>query len=146
MLSTVSSPRGHSPPRRCRHGQLLSPDPQYQSLTDPGNYSGDRSYHALQVKAEKRFSSGGTLLGSYTYSKILANMETLTSWLDSGTGVAGNQNVFDMRNEKALSSFDSRQRPTVSYFYDFPMGKGRPFPGGVSGFSDRLSRAGVSTE
>jgi hypothetical protein len=90
------------------------------------------------VKAEKRFSAGGTLLGAYTYSKILANVETLTSWLDSGTGVAGYQNVYDMRSEKALSSFDSRQRLTVSYVYDLPMGKGRAFLGSVAGFADRI--------
>jgi hypothetical protein len=124
--------------RTVQAGQLLLPFPQYQTLTDPGNYSGDSTYHALQVKAEKRFSSGGTLLGAYTYSKILANVETLTSWLDSGTGVAGYQNVYDMRSEKALSSFDSRQRLTVSYVYDLPMGKGRAFLGSVSGFADRI--------
>ena len=120
-------------------GQLLLPFPQYQSLTDPGNYSGDSTYHALQVKAEKRFgAAGGILLGSYTFSKILANVETLTSWLDSGTGVAGYQNVYNMRGEKALSSFDSRQRLTISYVYDLPFGKGRTFLGSVSGFADRF--------
>jgi hypothetical protein len=119
-------------------GQLLLPFPEYQTLTDPGNYSGDSTYHALQVKAEKRFSKGGTVLGSYTFSKILANVETLTSWLDSGTGVAGYQNVYNMRAEKALSSFDSRQRLTVSYVYDLPMGKGRGFLGNASGVVDRI--------
>ncbi|HVW86404.1 MAG TPA: hypothetical protein VHB50_17080, partial [Bryobacteraceae bacterium] len=119
-------------------GQLLLPFPQYQSLTDPANYSGDSTYHALQVKAEKRFKAGGTILGAYTFSKILANVETLTSWLDSATGVAGYQDVYNMRGEKALSSFDSRQRLTVSYVYDLPMGKGRGFLGNVSGFADRI--------
>lgn len=119
-------------------GQLLLPFPEYQGLSDPANYMGDSSYHSLQVKAEKRFASGGTLLGSYTFSKILANVETLTSWLDSGTGVAGYQNVYDMRNEKALSSFDSRQRLTISYVYDIPMGKGHPFLGNLNGFADKL--------
>ena len=130
-------------------GQLLLPFPQYQSLSDPGNYMGDSTYHALQMKAEKRFKSGGVLLGSYTFSKILANVETLTSWLDSATGVAGYQNVYDMRNEKALSSFDSRQRFVLSYVYDLPMGKGHAFLGAVSGFADKLVSGwginGVST-
>jgi len=119
-------------------GQLLLPFPQYQGLSDPANYMGDSSYHSLQMKAEKRFASGGTLLGSYTFSKILANVETLTSWLDSGTGVAGYQNVYDMRNEKALSSFDSRQRLTISYVYDIPMGKGHAIFGNLNGFADKL--------
>src|SRR5205823_2580021 len=108
-------------------GQLLLPFPQYTSVSNSSAYLGDSTYHALQVKAEKRFASGGTLLASYTFSKVLANIETLTTWLDSGTGVAGYQNNYDLRNEKALSSFDSGQRLTVSYVYDLPFGKGRQY-------------------
>ena len=74
--------------------------PQYQGLSAPATYGGDSTYHSLQLKAEKRFSAGGTLLGAYTFSKILANVETQTSWLDSATGTAGYQNVYDMRGEK----------------------------------------------
>jgi Carboxypeptidase regulatory-like domain len=106
-------------------GQLLLPFPEYTSLSDPANYSGDSTYHSLQMKAEKRFGSGGTMLASYTFSKILANVETLTTWLDSPTGVAGVQNWYNLRAEKALSSFDSRQRLVLSYVYDLPFGKGR---------------------
>jgi len=119
-------------------GQLLLPFPQYTTLTDPANYNGDSTYHALQIKAEKRFASGGTLLGSYTFSKVLADVETLTGWLDSGTGVAGYQNVYNFRGEKSQSSFDSRQRLTVSYVYDLPIGKGKQFLAGVSGIADRF--------
>jgi hypothetical protein len=121
-----------------QYGQLLLPYPQYTSLSAPADYSGDSSYHALQVKVEKRFHSGGTVLGSYTFSKILSNAETLTTWLDSPTGVAGIQNWYNLRGEKSLSSFDSRQRLTVSYVYDLPFGRGQKFLSGVHGFSDRV--------
>jgi len=118
-------------------GQLLLPFPQYTSVSNSSAYLGDSSYHAFQLKAEKRFASGGTLLGSYTFSKVLANVETLTTWLDSGTGVAGYQDNYNLRNEKALSSFDSRQRLTVSYVYDLPFGKGRHYLAGTSGLISR---------
>jgi hypothetical protein len=121
-----------------QRGQLLSPYPQYLSLSAPADFSGDSTYHSLQVKAEKRFKSGGTLLGSYTYSKILSNAETLTGWLDSPTGVAGVQNWYNLRAEKALSSFDTHQRLVISYVYDLPFGKGRTFLSGASGFRDKL--------
>ena len=101
-------------------------------------YSGDSTYHSLQVKIEKRFHSGGTVLGAYTFSKILSNAETLTTWLDSPTGVAGIQNWYDLKREKALSSFDSRQRLTISYVYDLPFGKGQKFLPGVQGLTDKL--------
>jgi hypothetical protein len=121
-----------------QYGQLLSPYPQYTSVSAPADYSGDSSYHSLQVKIEKRFHSGGTVLGSYTFSKILSNAETLTTWLDSPTGVAGIQNWYNLRAEKALSSFDSRQRLVISYVYDLPFGKGQKFLPGVHGLADRL--------
>ena len=119
-------------------GQLLLPFPQYTSVSNSSAYLGDSTYHALQVKAEKRFSTGGTLLASYTFSKVLSNVETLTTWLDSGTGVAGYQNNYDLRNEKALSSFDSRQRLTVSYVYDLPFGKGRQYLSSTNAFVSRV--------
>ncbi|MFL6451880.1 MAG: TonB-dependent receptor, partial [Bryobacteraceae bacterium] len=121
-----------------QRGQLLSPYPQYLSVSAPADFSGDSSYHSLQVKAEKRFKSGGTLLGSYTFSKILSNSETLTGWLDSPTGVAGIQNWYDLRAEKALSSFDTHQRLVISYVYDLPFGKGRMFLSSASGMTDKL--------
>jgi hypothetical protein len=124
--------------RTVQRGQLLLPFPQYQGLSAPATYGGDSTYHSLQLKAEKRFSAGGTLLGAYTFSKILANVETQTGWLDSATGTAGYQNVYNMRGEKALSSFDSRQRLVVSYVYDIPMGKGHSFLGNLGGFADRF--------
>jgi hypothetical protein len=121
-----------------QYGQLLLPYPQYTNVAAPADFSGDSTYHSLQVKIEKRFHSGGTVLGAYTFSKILSNAETLTTWLDSPTGVAGIQNWYNLRNEKALSSFDSRQRLTISYVYDLPFGKGQKFLPGVQGLTDKL--------
>ena len=119
-------------------GQLILPFPQYTSGTDPGAYIGNSSYQALQAKVEKRFSAGGTLLAAYTFSKIIADVETLTSWLDSPTGVGGIQNWYNMRGEYALSSFDSRSRLTISYVYDLPFGKGQKLLPGVRGVADKL--------
>jgi hypothetical protein len=122
-----------------QQGQLLLPYPQYTSLTDPGGYVGDSSYHSLQMKAEKRFKSGGTILASYTFSKVLANVETLTSWLETQAGgVSGVQNIYNFAAEKSLSNFDSRQRFVLSYVYDLPFGKGKRFLPGVNRFTDRV--------
>jgi hypothetical protein len=99
---------------------------------------GNSTYHALQAKVEKRFSQGGTLLASYTFSKIIANVETLTTWLDSPTGVAGYQDVYNLKGERAISSFDSRSRLTLSYVYDLPLGKGKKLLPGVKGVADKL--------
>lgn len=121
-----------------QRGQLLLPFPQYTSLPDPGGYMGNSSYHSLQMKAEKRFEKGGTVLAAYTFSKVISNVETLTSWLDTANGVAGVQDWNNMRLERALSSFDSRQRLTVAYVTDLPIGSGQRFLSGVKGVGGQL--------
>jgi hypothetical protein len=124
-----------------QRAQLLLPHPQYQSLYDFGGYMGDTSYHSLQMKAEKRFAGGGMLLASYTFSKSIGNAETFSSWLEggaSGTGAAGVQDYSNLKGERALSSFDSRQRLTISYVLDLPFGKGQKFLPDVKGISDKL--------
>jgi hypothetical protein len=131
-------------------GQLLLPYPQYLSLSDPGNWRYDSSYHALQIKAEKRFKTGGTLLAAYTFSKVLANVESLTSWLDTNYGGdAGYQNYYNLRAEKAESSFDSRQRLVFSYVYELPFGTGKHWLASTNGLTSRLVSGwgvnGVST-
>jgi Carboxypeptidase regulatory-like domain len=88
-----------------QYEQLLRPYPEYGNLNNVGSYVGTSNYNALQMKLEKRFSSGGTVLVSYTFSKIMTDAETLTSWLDSATGTAGVQDYNNLRVENSLSSF-----------------------------------------
>jgi hypothetical protein len=80
---------------------------------------------------------------------VISDVETLTTWLDSANGVSGIQNWNDFRSERALSSFDSRQRLTVSYVMDLPVGKGKRYFSAVHGIGDRLVSGwginGVST-
>jgi hypothetical protein len=120
-------------------GQLLLPFPHLVSAPDAGAYTGNSSYHSLQLKAEKRFGGGGNVLVAYTFSKVISDTETITTWLDNVLGgVAGVQNWYNLQNEKALSSYDSRRRLTVAYVNDLPFGKGKMFLSGLSGFADKL--------
>src|SRR5262249_54152851 len=61
-------------------------------------------------------------------SKLITDLETLTGWLDTGFGSAGSlQDPNNLRAEKALSSYDSRQRLTISYALDLPVGHGKRY-------------------
>jgi len=128
--------------------KLNEPFPQYGAITDTGHYVGVGNYNALEAKVEKRFAAGGMLLGSYTFSKLLTNAESLTSWLET-VGAPGFQNTNNLPGEYALSGYDSRQRLVVSYVYNLPFGRGQHFDAGVSGFADKLISGwgfnGVST-
>ncbi|WP_263418160.1 TonB-dependent receptor [Terriglobus albidus] len=117
--------------------QLLRPFPHYGSISNSGHYAGLSNYHSLEVKLQKRMASGGQLLGSYTFSKLLTNAEYLTSWLDA-TGTAGYSDYNNLAGEYALSSFDARQRLVVSYVYPLPIGKGQRFLSNLNGIGNGL--------
>jgi hypothetical protein len=118
--------------------QLLRPFPQYGSISNTGSYSGISSYNAFELKVQKRLPSAGTLLGSYTYSKLLTNAEYLDSWLDGIVGLttAGWQDPNRPRGEYSLSSFDARQRLVVSYLYQLPIGRGQRFLSDLNGVAN----------
>src|ERR1700719_3723466 len=66
-----------------QQGQLLLPFPQYTSVAITGPSNRDSIYHSLQMKMEKRFHGGGTVLVAYTGSKLISNTDTVTTWLDA---------------------------------------------------------------
>jgi hypothetical protein len=121
-----------------QRGLLLKPFPEYDNITR-SSYLGGSQYHALQLRADKRFSSGGVLSANYTFSKNTTNAETLTTWLESPLGgVAGYQTPNDLSQEHGLSTFDARHRAVISYVYDLPFGQGKMFLNSTSGIVSRL--------
>jgi hypothetical protein len=83
-------------------------------------------YHALQIKLERRFSTGFFLLGSYTFSKSIDDASATT--VNGGAGsTAEPQDSFNWRADRALSNFDARHRMEVSFIYELPFGKGKRF-------------------
>jgi carboxypeptidase family protein/TonB-dependent receptor-like protein len=119
--------------------QLLLPRPQYQGYDIAAAGSFNSIYHSLQAKVEKRMKGAGTLLVSYTLSKMITtgDVDSLISWLES-TGVAGVQDWNNLRNERSLSSYDTPQRLVVSYVLDLPVGHGKRFLSNASGVRGKL--------
>ena len=108
-------------------GQLLRPYPQYSGVNNTSQMNGASTWHSLQAKGERRFKGGGTLLATYTWSKLLSNSDTVTSWLDGGSGLIQDWN--NPKGERSVASFDVPQRATISYVIDLPFGKGKKFAG-----------------
>src|SRR5260370_22404128 len=79
----------------------------------------DTSYQSMQIKVQKRFRSGGSILGAYTYSKFLGNIESGMGWLEYN--IAGIQDNNYLKLEKAVSSFDTRHRLAPRYSVDRPL-------------------------
>lgn len=90
---------------------------------------GDSNYHALQLKWEKRFSKGLTMLMHYTWSKMIDNVSHSSgnvSWLGGSTSL---QNIWDLRGERALSAHDIANRVVMTGSYELPFGHKRKWGG-----------------
>lgn len=120
-------------------GQLLLPYPQYTGYSIGASGFSSSIYNSLQAKLEQRTKGGGTLLISYTLSKMITtgDVDSLTSWLES-TGAAGIQDWNNLKDERSLSSYDVPQRLVASYVIDLPFGRGKRFLPGASGVAGKL--------
>ncbi len=107
-------------------GQSLRPYPQFQWVSSRDATYGASVYHAMYVKVERRFANGFSLLGSYTWSKLIDDV------IPSRTGFPGEsfsgaplQNYYDRRSERSLASFDTPQTLVISSVYELPIGPGK---------------------
>jgi len=109
-----------------RAGQLMNPFPQYASALVQFPTAASSIYHSLQLKTEKRFSSGLTLLLGYTFSKLIDDNSGTMSWLEPATG---HQDGYNRRADRSISDQDVSRRMVTSFAYELPFGKGKKLSG-----------------
>jgi hypothetical protein len=109
--------------------QALRPFPQFLNVPNNANPNGNSTYHALQMRVDKRLSNGLALLGAYTWARTLSDGD-----IAAGGGPSG-QTTYNRRLEKALSTNDVPHVAVLSYTYELPFGPGRKFlaRGGAAG-------------
>jgi hypothetical protein len=111
-------------------GRLLRPFPQYDGVTAFRVPQGSSIYHAMTLKADKRFSKGLSFLVGYTWSKLIDDVSTTVNFL----GQAGRkQNAYDRKSDRSISSQDITHRLVTSFVYDLPFGRGRTFGRDLNG-------------
>ena len=94
---------------------LLRPYPAFDSVTLSRN-AAQSTYHSGQIKLERRFARGFSVLASYTWSKSIDNSS------DFGSGDSSEQ-VLDSYNlsfERGVSSFDVPHRFSSAVTYELP--------------------------
>jgi hypothetical protein len=127
IITNPSSPLRFATVSRNR---LLRPFPQYDGVTAfrvPGAKS---IYHALTLRADKRFAQGLSLLASYTRGKLKDDASTTVGFL----GQAGTQqNAYDRAGDYSLSSNDVSYRFVSAFVYDLPFGKDRRYGDSLGG-------------
>jgi len=107
--------------------QLSRPFPQFTGVNGISFPVANSIYHALQLRAEKRFSSGLQFLVTYTYSKSIDDSSIThdgLGWLGGSTSL---QDPNNYRLERGLSQFDLPQALGISYVYDLPFGRNKTF-------------------
>ncbi len=109
-------------------GQALLPYPQYCSgLYGQNENAGNSTYHSFQLKAEKRFSHGLSMLTSYTISKLISDSDSTQADALFWSGLAGAISPFERRRNKALAPDDVPQTLSATFIYQLPFGAGQRF-------------------
>jgi hypothetical protein len=129
LTANVSNPfQGHAPgtsldSATIQRQQLLRPFPQFGNIRTHRD-DGTSIYHAAQLRVEKRFTHGYTLLASYTWSKLLERVSFL--------------NPTDTEYEKRISANDAPHHVVLSGIWELPFGRKRRWGANWSGFSEAL--------
>jgi hypothetical protein len=97
------------------------------------------SYHAMQLKVQKRATRGLDFLVTYTYGKAMANSET-------GGAFSNNLNWWQ---DHGPANYDRKQALIISHNYQLPFGRGRHWGSGISKAEDLIlggwNFSGIST-
>ena len=101
--------QGASPTIQRRN--LLTPFPQFTTITEGAQSLGRSWYNSLQVRAEKRLSYGLSVMVSYTLSKTIEQLAYL--------------NPQDTQLSREIGTYDVPQRLVISGIYEFPVGPNR---------------------
>jgi outer membrane receptor protein involved in Fe transport len=98
---------------------------------------GPSSYNGLQLSVEKRFSTGLSFLGAYTWSKSLDEGAGGNS--STGESRINIQNPRNVAADYGLSNFNYKHRFTFSSVYDLPFGRGRKFLSNANAFENAVA-------
>jgi hypothetical protein len=85
---------------------------------------GTAMYHGMTFKADKRFSHGLQMLGSFTWSKVTDQVSELQTY--GGISTVVFQYAHSLNLEQAPAGFDQTRRLVMSWVYELPVGKGKP--------------------
>jgi hypothetical protein len=104
---------------------LMTAYPQFTSVDWSYQPGANSFYNSLQVRVEKRFSNGLSLLGSYTRGKLMddASSNNSSNFNSSGTS----QDATNRHNDWSLDTADVQDRLVVSGVYTLPFGRKQRF-------------------
>lgn len=126
--------QSHHMPAYTNYNQARLPDPNIPAAQQPlqsrrpypaysaismFDHMGNASYNGMTVSVEKRYASGLSFQGAYTWSKAL----------DTGTDISSDpiKQPGDAHSYRSLAAIDTGHRFVGSYMYELPFGKGKKY-------------------
>ena len=104
-------------------GQLLKPYPQFTGVTSNAS-DGSTTYNSGQLKLERRFAKGYSLLVGYTYSRFLERGSKL--------------NPTDTEYEERPAAADTPHRLSLMGTWELPFGQGRHWASNAGRVTDAI--------
>ena len=109
LIPTSASLNGSTISRQ----SLLTPFPQFTGITLQSTNAASSYFESLDVRVEKRYSHGLSMLANFTYSKLIAEDNY--------------KNATDLTPEKRVAADDRPLRFVLSGSYELPFGRGKRF-------------------
>ncbi len=116
-------------------GNLMTEYPFFGTVATAGRNIGTSKYHALNLRADKRFSHGASFLFNYTLSNLKddvggpGNNDPNAKFYSGGGKWV--QSVDDTRDNWGTSIWDEKHRLTTTFDVELPFGKNRPWLSGA---------------
>ncbi|MBI4889198.1 MAG: TonB-dependent receptor [Acidobacteria bacterium] len=102
--------------------QLLRPYPHFDTVNAVNSAWATSNYNSLQVKIEKRYARGFTIMGSWTYSKLMDY--GAGPFGGEALGAGGFQNWNDLASDWAVSITDQTHRFIINGVWALPFFRG----------------------
>lgn len=113
--------------------QQRRPIPNFSDITIAFN-GGVSNYNSFQLRFERRFDKGLSILDSFTWSKAI---DTAAGSLESPNGnFPAPQDFYNRKNDKGLSAYNQPLTNVTSLVYQLPVGRGQGFLNSISPLAD----------
>ncbi len=115
----------------------LRPNQQFSSIIFLSNQA-DSVYHSWQTTLRKRFASGLLFNFAYTFGKAIDDQSgdpVGTSYNPTTSTATDSHNL---RLDRGRADFDQKHVATLTWIYELPFGKGKPFLKSGGGFVNNM--------
>ncbi len=119
--------------------QALRAYPQYTNIDDVYQPTGYNFYNSMQLRVQKRHSSGLSFLAAYTLAKNVGFPGGDIFGDVGGGGGARGIDTFNRKLEKSIVPSDQTHVFITSWSYDLPFGRGKKFLAGAGRAVDLIA-------